>query len=427
MACSSLIAVVPDTEYRVVQFSHFSVKEFLTSDRLAASKMYASRYQHIQLEEAHTIMAQACLSVLLRLDYDIDYKSIKSFPLAEYAGEHFGDHVEFEGVLSQMYNGVDDLLDAEKPHFAAWLWMWRDPIYHGLRKRGPPKPDAVPLYHLVEFGHLGLVDYLISKRPEDINATRGYGGLLHAASRRGHSEMVSFLDHFLDVDVRNSNDQTPLHMAICGASRLDPGDPVDSRFLEVVRVLIELNADVNSRDNEGKTPLNRLLCISHGDGGFELAKFLLDHGADADTVDNEGSTLLHAASSRGCVKVVQLLLERGGNIHVQNEMGRTPLHRAAVHSSDNELDHYFDAIPFLLIMVQTLTHGTTTTRLRCIWQHHMVVSKLRVHSSSMVQISMRKTRTVGHPYMKHWSISGIMILISISYRSSWSMVRTLTY
>jgi hypothetical protein len=35
-ACSGLIAVVEDGSSRVIQFSHFSVKEFLTSDRLSA-------------------------------------------------------------------------------------------------------------------------------------------------------------------------------------------------------------------------------------------------------------------------------------------------------------------------------------------------------------------------------------------------------
>jgi hypothetical protein len=33
-ACSSLVSVIIDNGSRVVQFSHFSVKEFLTSDRL---------------------------------------------------------------------------------------------------------------------------------------------------------------------------------------------------------------------------------------------------------------------------------------------------------------------------------------------------------------------------------------------------------
>ena len=36
-ACSSLIVVVDFQDSRMVQFSHFSVKEFLVSDRLAAS------------------------------------------------------------------------------------------------------------------------------------------------------------------------------------------------------------------------------------------------------------------------------------------------------------------------------------------------------------------------------------------------------
>src|SRR6201996_5188623 len=35
--CSSMIAIVPDGDSRVVQFSHYSVKEYLTSPRLAES------------------------------------------------------------------------------------------------------------------------------------------------------------------------------------------------------------------------------------------------------------------------------------------------------------------------------------------------------------------------------------------------------
>ncbi|KAH9976776.1 hypothetical protein BGW80DRAFT_1558544, partial [Lactifluus volemus] len=64
-ACSSLITIIDDSssaitddgssrslQSRVVQFSHFSVKEFLTSPRLACSSRDVSRY-HISLEPAH--------------------------------------------------------------------------------------------------------------------------------------------------------------------------------------------------------------------------------------------------------------------------------------------------------------------------------------------------------------------------------------
>jgi hypothetical protein len=63
-SCSSLITIVAADGSRVVQFSHFSVKEFLTSARLSTSSGIVSRY-HIDLEPAHTILVQACMSVLL--------------------------------------------------------------------------------------------------------------------------------------------------------------------------------------------------------------------------------------------------------------------------------------------------------------------------------------------------------------------------
>ena len=67
LACSSLVTIVNDGDSRIVQFSHFSVKEYLTSDRLAEPIRDVSRY-HIGLEAAHTILARACLGVLIRLD-----------------------------------------------------------------------------------------------------------------------------------------------------------------------------------------------------------------------------------------------------------------------------------------------------------------------------------------------------------------------
>jgi hypothetical protein len=85
-ACSTLIAVVNDKKDRkIVQFSHFSVKEFLTSDRLWTSEVVNLRDYHIPLDSAHSILAQACLTVLLQLDENINRKRVATFPLAFYA------------------------------------------------------------------------------------------------------------------------------------------------------------------------------------------------------------------------------------------------------------------------------------------------------------------------------------------------------
>ena len=69
--CSSLVAVVDRGGRQVVQFSHYSVKEFLTSERLAKAEEHVS-YYHILPEPAHTVLAHASLSVLLHLDDKID-------------------------------------------------------------------------------------------------------------------------------------------------------------------------------------------------------------------------------------------------------------------------------------------------------------------------------------------------------------------
>src|ERR1700679_2650900 len=64
--CSSLISIVDEKGSQIVQFSHFSVKEFLTSSRIAGSNADISPF-HILPEPAHTVLAEACLVVLLRL------------------------------------------------------------------------------------------------------------------------------------------------------------------------------------------------------------------------------------------------------------------------------------------------------------------------------------------------------------------------
>ena len=122
-ACSSLIAIVDRGGHQVVQFSHFSVKEYLTSERLATAEGRLS-YYHILPEPAHTILAHAGLSVLLQLDDNIDRDTIARFPIAHYAAQHWADHARFGDVSSHIQEVLERLFDPAKPHFAAWVWLY---------------------------------------------------------------------------------------------------------------------------------------------------------------------------------------------------------------------------------------------------------------------------------------------------------------
>jgi hypothetical protein len=141
------------------------------SDRLATSRRDISQY-HISLLDAHTLLAQASLAVLLR-DPDVNGHA-DSGVLAGYAAEHWTTHARVENVASQLRDGMEDLFDPEKPYFEAWVQLHDiDPKDHG---DFPNVPDsergARPLYYAAFCGFEGLVEHLTLKYPQYASAQR---------------------------------------------------------------------------------------------------------------------------------------------------------------------------------------------------------------------------------------------------------------
>ena len=131
LSCSSLISIVDDGDdgghrdyhSRAVQFSHFSVKEFLTSPRLVTPNRDVS-YYYIDPERAHTIMAQACLGILLQSDDRFEHTGAgNKSPLARYAAEYWVGHAQFKNVSSNVRQAMESLFDEDKPYFSAWLGL----------------------------------------------------------------------------------------------------------------------------------------------------------------------------------------------------------------------------------------------------------------------------------------------------------------
>ncbi|KAH8984824.1 hypothetical protein EDB92DRAFT_1996950 [Lactarius akahatsu] len=121
--CSNLITVAHDGDSQVVQFSHFSVMEYLTTSlHLTRSNEDIARF-HIHFERVYTLLTQAYLGTLLRLDEcgGGGNNGTERFSLAGCAAQHWVDHAQFEQVSSRIRDGMDDPFDLFKPHFAAWL------------------------------------------------------------------------------------------------------------------------------------------------------------------------------------------------------------------------------------------------------------------------------------------------------------------
>ena len=305
-ACSSLVMIVKDGYSRVVQFSHFSVKEFLTANRLAEPIKDVSRY-HIRLEAAHTILAQACLGVLLRLDDQVDRDKIKNFPLARYAAQYWATHARVENASAWIKDGMECLFDADKPHFATWLWIYNEDRYgHSMSTTRPEKPEAVPLYYAARLGFRDLAEHLITEHPEHLNAKgRDEETPMHVAAYAGHADILSLLlDHGADVDGRSIFNHTPLHRASLRGK------------VEAGQCLLDRGADVHARSNSFRTPL--LLAVDE----VEFVRMLLKHGARINDYDFQGHTPLHRAVETQNIQTVRLLLEHGADVNARDYKGR---------------------------------------------------------------------------------------------------------
>ena len=313
-ACSSLVIIIQDGDSRIVQFSHFSVKEFLTANRLAEPIRDVSRY-HIRLEAAHTILAQACLGVLLRLDDRVDRDNIENYPLARYAAQYWASHARFGNTSSRIKDGMECLFDEDKPQFATWLWIYDEDIEESMSTMYPEKPGAVPLYYAARLGFRDVAERLIAKHPEHVNARGGdCSTSMHAAAGAGHVDILSLLlEHGADLDVRNANGVTPLHHATLKGK------------LEVGRYLLDRGADVNAtisgRNDYDSTPLVWAVYRQQ----IEFAQLLLERGARINTHENSfRNTPLYWAIKQRNIQAVRLLLEHGADVNASDENGRTP-------------------------------------------------------------------------------------------------------
>ena len=351
--CSSLISIIHNSGSRVVQFSHFSVKEYLTSPRLAQSPHGDVSQFHIDLESAHTIMAQACLGTLLRPDKHAGDSEADESPLLGYAARHWVDHAQFENVSSRVRDGIDDLFDSSKPHFARWLQVhdmdedWPNfSIVHWHRAHG-----GSPLYYAASCGFYDLAERLIAKHPDQINARNGrILAPLPAALYKKHFRLANLLHkHGADVECRGSLGRAPIHSASIDGSvdvirwLLNHGADANTwgsanftplhwaayfAHIECVQVLLGHNANANVQITDGRTPLY-LTSEKRGEDALDIARRLLEHGADPNICRDSHTTPLHEASSCGSLEVARLLLSYGAKVDTKDREGRTPFKVAA--------------------------------------------------------------------------------------------------
>lgn len=232
-------------------------------------------------------------------------------------------------------------------------------VQHGSDVRDENEFGVSALHYAARNGDVEFIQYLLDNGA-DLYAESGAGETALAwAVIRGNYPVAEYLiQKGLDVDHKNSEGQTVLHRlwnstpeavtfllehgadpAAADTSGTTPlhiaGFRGDS---DIISKLVSAGADVNAASNNGRTPL--LNAVQHDSIGAVFT--LLNLGAKTDpgmgqnsrSCSYSGGSPLHQAVKNSNPEIIQLLLEKGADLNVQDQdHGWTPLHTAAIHGN----------------------------------------------------------------------------------------------
>ncbi len=301
---------------RTVRIAHFSVQEYLESERIRHQK--AAIFSLTSLT-AHGEIAQICLTYLLEhglSSSNLDQSLLEEFPLAKFAAMYWYHHYQntakhdpgLEDSILKLFQRQDSfatwvkLHDIDRPwdtsiNFRRELDNIPAPVYYAsLLGLDQALHDLVNSEKLESTTIPALPPAPASNVSKKINAQGGrYGNALQAASYRGHEKVMQMLlDKGADVKAQGGRYGNALQAASYGGHE------------KVMQMLLDKGADVNA---QGGHFGNALQVASYG-GHEKVVQMLLDKGADVKAQGGRYGNALQAASYGGHEKVLRLLLNQ---------------------------------------------------------------------------------------------------------------------
>jgi ankyrin repeat protein len=178
---------------------------------------------------------------------------------------------------------------------------------------------------------------------------------LMAASKYGRLDVVKkLLEQKVNLDAQDKQGVTALMLA------------AESNQVEIVQLLLKKNANPNVEDQTGWTALmkavyqgsagctealaarsrqevNRALLVAALTGRQEIAKILIDNGAEIDSRADDGRTPLMLAAGKGDTDFVSFLLKAGADPTLTDKSGATAASLARAKGYKEVADHLHQA------------------------------------------------------------------------------------
>uniref|UniRef100_A0A2K6FWG1 RING-type E3 ubiquitin transferase n=1 Tax=Propithecus coquereli TaxID=379532 RepID=A0A2K6FWG1_PROCO len=125
------------------------------------------------------------------------------------------------------------------------------------------------------------------------------------------------------------NGQCAGHTAMQAASQ--------NGHVDILKLLLKQNVDVEAEDSEGDTPLHDAISKKRDDILAVLLEAGADGNANLDIQNVNQQTALHLAVERQHTQIVRLLVRAGAKLDIQDKDGDTPLHEALRHHTLSQL------------------------------------------------------------------------------------------
>lgn len=294
-----------------IRLAHFSVKEYLLSER----HDYQSNFQ---VQICHAMMTESCLRYLFHVfnTAPMSKELIDQFPLSRYAAEYWWQHAQKLNGMSEILLELALKLLNDSTLLLSWVKLYDIMAPHLDRMTLVTSDLAHPLFYAVSTGSPELVETLLHQTT-DIGGKVGANldHLLQTASRSDHRKVVRIL---LDAGANVNSLDWRTVSALWNASHFGRE--------EVVRILLDAGGEINLH----KGIYGNALYGAAWSGSESICRILLEAGADFNT----RSLALHGVASNHQLGILEMLLESGVDVDARGDFASTPLQTAVAYGQD---------------------------------------------------------------------------------------------